>query len=77
MLEYIAVVAGFNNLEILSYADPIFNKNAVFENLAAPICSGWLIIARLYNSNDILAPYYPFISSVLMVVIFCGLVVSM
>jgi hypothetical protein len=55
MLLIIAVVAGFSDLEILSYSDPIFNKNAVFENLAAPICSGWLIKARLCNSNNILA----------------------
>jgi hypothetical protein len=40
MLLIIAVVAGFDDPEILGYTDLIFNKNAAFENLTIPICSG-------------------------------------
>ena len=50
---HIADVAGFDELEILGYTDLIFNRNTAFENLTTPICSGWLIRARLYNINDI------------------------
>jgi hypothetical protein len=40
MFYFIAVVAGFDDPEILGYTDLIFNKNAAFENLTIPICSG-------------------------------------
>jgi hypothetical protein len=33
---FIAVVAGFNYLEILSYTDSIFNKNVTFEKSHNP-----------------------------------------
>jgi hypothetical protein len=36
----------FNELEILSYPDPIYAKKAAFINFTTPICGVWFLKVR-------------------------------